>query len=67
MDNRRYVCWWNTDIYDTPETRIVLNGFFTDDNGYTDTDVETVEELNLGETYPIFDMGGLAHTITRVR
>lgn len=64
MDNRKFVCFWNT----APETvEMQPRSFFNADNGYRPDDIEQIGDLMLGESLDLSDGISQTHYVMRVQ
>jgi len=64
MDNRKFVCFWNT-APETVETHQF--SFFSPDNGYRPDHLEHIDDLMLGESVDLSDGISQTHYVMRVQ
>ena len=60
------MCWWGKFAFTKDEIRLENQGFFHDDNGYTEDNITELHKLEIGDTWRCPDYGN-CHLITRVQ
>lgn len=58
-----FICFWDAATYGKDQSAKHDISFFTEDNGYTDEEIEKINKLEIGESLIIFE----EHAITRFK
>lgn len=66
----KFECFWSKRAFYLPHRKDLIEErgleFFTDDNGYSEKDIEEISKLNVGKTWESLDYGS-AHTVQRIK